>query len=289
MGAENRLDCVFLSGGKCRIGKVADHRSQSDAIDDERHFAVTVSRLALEQEVLLNGILGLASRFDRLANGPTSTGPDVESAFYHGRCIELLIDLLDQPADTYDATILAAVVLSRLYEENDTETDSLTYHLAGTSTLLGHEVISRLAAEGGLAEAACWVHLRQALYIAIVHRQHVNIPLRVYENLTAFRKVNDTSYANRVVYFFARILLHYFPQQPANAAAGSSQSADDTWQLLQEELDSWFRMKPASFQPIYYEPPDVNGGEPFPRLWMPSTVASKIQSNFCTSARSHGL
>ncbi|KAK1565895.1 uncharacterized protein LY79DRAFT_129688 [Colletotrichum navitas] len=243
----------------------------SDALDDERHFAVTVSRLALEHDVLLNGILGLASRFDRLANGPSGTSADIESAFYHGRCMELLIGLLNKPAETYDATLLAAVVLSRLYEENDTETDSLTYHLNGTSTLLGQEVITRLATKGGLAEAACWVHLRQAIYIAIVHRQHLNIPLRVYENLTAFRKADDTSYANRVVYLLARIVLHYFPQQPINV--GSS-PPDDDWKILQEELDMWFTLKPVSFNPIYYEPPDANGGEPFPRMWMASTLAT---------------
>ncbi|KAK2021200.1 hypothetical protein LX32DRAFT_269298 [Colletotrichum zoysiae] len=243
----------------------------SDALDDERHFAVTVSRLALEQDVLLNGILGLASRFDRLANGPSGTSSDIESAFYHGRCMELLIELLNKPAETYDATLVAAVVLSRLYEENDTETDSLTYHLAGTSTLLGHEVITRLATKGGLAEAACWVHLRQAIYISIVHRRHLDIPLRVYENLTAFRKADDTSYGNRAVYLLARIVLKYFPERPINVA---SPQPEDNWQALQEELDLWFKFKPVSFNPIYFEPPDPNGGEPFPRMWMASTVAT---------------
>ncbi|KAH8171019.1 zn 2cys6 transcription factor [Sarocladium implicatum] len=242
----------------------------SDAIDDERHFAVTVSRLALQHDVLLNGILGLASRFDRLATDAHTTESDMESAFYHGRCIELLIQLLDKPVETYDATLLAAVVLSRLYEENDTETDSLTYHLAGTSTLLGHGVITRLAVEGGLAEAACWVHLRQAIYIAIVHRQHLNVPLGVYEHLTAFRKDNDSSYANRMVYHFARIVRLYFPQQSAQRSAAEDEKA--SWQRLQEELDGWYESRPVSFEPVYYEA--RRDEDPFPRIWMVSDVAT---------------
>ncbi|KXJ89310.1 hypothetical protein Micbo1qcDRAFT_206268 [Microdochium bolleyi] len=243
----------------------------SDATDDARHFAVTVSRLALEHPVLLNGILGLASRFDSLASGVTESETDLESAFYHGRCIELLIRLLDRPVETYDDILLAAVVLSRLYEENDTETDSLTYHLAGTSTLLGHQVITRLAAKGGLAEAACWVHLRQALYVAIVHRQHLTIPLGIYESLTAFHKTDDTSHGNRIVYLFARIILQYFPAQSTEQSLALP---NDTWSVLEEDLNAWFQTKPVSFEPIYHSPPDINGGEPFPCIWMASTAAA---------------
>ncbi|KAH7014233.1 uncharacterized protein B0I36DRAFT_397704 [Microdochium trichocladiopsis] len=243
----------------------------SDATDDARHFAITVSRLALEHPVLLNGILGLASRFDSLATGGPEAGEDLESAFYHGRCIELLINLLNRPVETYDDVLLAAVVLSRLYEENDTHTDSLTYHLAGTSTLLGHEVITRLAAEGGLAEAACWVHLRQALYVAIVHRQHPQIPLRLYENLTAFRRADDTSFGNRAVYLFARIVLRYFPEQCTEQILPQQ---EDTWTVLEEELSTWFQTKPVSFEPIYHTPPSASTGEPFPCIWMASTAAA---------------
>lgn len=242
---------------------------ESDGVDDARHFTVSVSRLALKHPVLFNAILALASRFDALATG---SGSDVESTFYHSRCIELLIDLLLKPPETYDSTLLAAVVLSRLYEENDTETDALTYHLSGTRTLLSNDVITRLAAEGGLAEAACWVHLRQSVYVAIVHRQHLHIPLGVFKDLTAFRKSDDTSYANRVVYLFARVLLEFFPDP---STEGTSPTCEDNWDCLQNDLDSWFERKPASFEPLYDEPPDIEADKPFPCIWMLSTVPSK--------------
>ncbi|KAL2206781.1 hypothetical protein CC79DRAFT_1398674 [Sarocladium strictum] len=288
--AEGRDSIASLQPSRTRLSGVLTEREAflyrlwvqkialiSDAVDDERHFAVTVSRLALEHSVLLNGILGLASRFDSLANTPQGNVSDMESAFYHGRCIEILIDLLGKPTSTYDATLLAAVVLSRLYEENDTETDSLTYHLDGTSTLLGHEVITRLASEGGLAEAASWVHLRQAIYIAIVHRQHLSIPLGVYESLTAFHKVNDSSYANRVIYLFAQIVQQYFPEQATDTR---SSQPDKYWDLLHRSLDAWFQTKPVSFEPIYYQAPDAAAGEPIPRIWMASTVATVALQHF---------
>lgn len=218
--------------------------------------------------MLLNGVLALASRFDAVATG---SGSDIESAYYHGRCINLLIELLLKPVETYDSTLLAAVVLSRLYEENDTETDALTYHLNGTRTLLGNDVITRLASEGGLAEAACWVHLRQAIYIAVVHREHLDIPLGVYKELTAFRRSDDTSYANRAVYLFAQLLLEFFPSD----AAGSSPRPDESFEHLEQELDLWFQTKPSSFNPLYHESSDASGGNPLPCIWMLSTVQSE--------------
>lgn len=228
---------------------------------------MTIPRLALQHPIILYGILALASRVDEVTRGSTS---DLESTYYHSRCIELLIESLSRPPETYDSTLLAAVVISRLYEENDTETDTSTYHLSGTRTLLSNDVVTRLAKEGGLAEAACWVHLRQAIYVAIVHRQHLDIPLGVYEALTAFRRSDDTSYANRAVYIFAQILQAFFP-----GPAGGDGSRSDDWTLLEQELQVWIETKPLSFEPLYYGAPDADAARPFPAMWMVSTVSSK--------------
>ena len=67
--------------------------------------------------MIMNGLLALASLYDDTPN-------DVESTFYHNKCIKLLIEAFAQPAETWDSTLLTAVVIARLYEENDNETDS---------------------------------------------------------------------------------------------------------------------------------------------------------------------
>ncbi|KAF5620326.1 transcription regulatory SNF2 [Fusarium tjaetaba] len=180
----------------------------SDACDDARHFALEVPRLALHQPMIMNGLLALASRYDSRC---TNTSSDIESTFYHNKCIKLLIEAFAQPPETWDSTLLTAVVIARLYEENDNETDSYYHHLSGTQNLLNHEVIARFVMQGGLAEAASWVHLRQAIYVYVVRREPLEICLENFERSTVFRRSDDSAYANRAVYNFAKLMRLFLP------------------------------------------------------------------------------
>lgn len=238
-------------------------------MDEARHFGVVIPRLALEHPILLYGILALTSRMDALSTGSVS---DLECTYYHSKCIKLLIEALSRPPETYDSVLLAAVVISRLYEENDTQTDTLTYHLSGTRNLVSNDVITRLAKEGGLAEAACWVHLRQTIYVSIVHRQHISIPVDVYKALTAFKRNDNTSYANWAVYIFAQVLLEFFP----DPCQERSLSPEDAWEQIEMELDIWYRERTSTFEPYYYEPANTELDHPFPCMWMASMAPSKL-------------
>ncbi|KAF5228074.1 hypothetical protein FAUST_11333 [Fusarium austroamericanum] len=111
----------------------------SDACDNARHFELEVPRLALRQPMIMNGLLALASRYDSRC---MDTSNDIESTFYHNKCIKLLIEAFAQPPETWDSTLLTAVVIARLYEENENETDSYYHHLSGTQNLLNHEAIA---------------------------------------------------------------------------------------------------------------------------------------------------
>lgn len=237
-------------------------------MDDARHFQTIIPQLAMEHPIILNGILALASRWDGLTRGSPL---ELESTYYHNRCIGLLIDSLSKPPETYDTTLLAAMVISRLYEENDIESDTMTCHLSGTRTLLSHEVVHRLAKEGGFAEAVYWVHLRQAIYVAIVNRSHLDIPLGIYESLTSFWKTDATSYANQIVFVFAQILQEFFPDNPK----GATPRSDIGWDVLEDKLETWFDGKPPLFEPMYQEPADPDSSRPFPSLWMISMVPSE--------------
>ncbi|RFN52055.1 hypothetical protein FIE12Z_3607 [Fusarium flagelliforme] len=97
----------------------------SDACDDARHFTLQVPHLALQNPMILHGILALASRYD----SPTT----LESTYYHNKHINLLIHAFDLPWDT---TLLTSVVLARLYEENDPSSDPHT-HLSASVPVVG--------------------------------------------------------------------------------------------------------------------------------------------------------
>ncbi|KAL0782528.1 hypothetical protein CaCOL14_000434 [Colletotrichum acutatum] len=235
-----------------------------DACHDARPFTLDVPRLALRKPILLNGIFALASRFDTQGNDDTNEKSDLESTYYHNRCIELLIEAFSQPPETWDSILLTAVVIMRLYEEYDNETDSHYHHLRGTRNLLNHDAIARFVTQGGLAEAASWVHLRQALYVFLVRRTPIEICLENFERSSTFRSNDDTAHANRIVYLFAKVLKLFFPED----GSGFSTSSSETWEELQNDVDAWFKEKPLSFQPLFYERADVAKGRPFPTLWM---------------------
>lgn len=239
-----------------------------DSCDESRHFTLVVPRLALHNPMILNSILSLASRYDALhRNEP----PGLEAIRYNSQCIESLIRSLSAPPETYGAELLAAVVMARSYEECDFESDLRHLHLGGTRRLLTHDTLTRLASCGGLAEASCWVHLRQSIYAYVVRGRPVDSHLDAFARLTAFCRTDDSAYANRMVYHFARVLRLYFPgkQQAAEDEIGAT---GDDWAGLTREIFEWFSAKPATFEPVCY----VEGSlERFPTMVMLSAAPGK--------------
>lgn len=156
----------------------------------------------------MNGVLALASACDSSSSDATS---NLESTYYHNRCIELLIEAFARPPETCDAKLLTAVVIARLYEEYNNETDFNYHHLSGTKNLLSHEAVARFVMQGGLAEAASWLHLRQAIYVYLVHKKPVDICLENFERSAVFQRTDDSAYTNRIVYFFAKLITLLFP------------------------------------------------------------------------------
>ncbi|GKT44391.1 uncharacterized protein ColSpa_11544 [Colletotrichum spaethianum] len=129
----------------------------------------------------------------------------------------------------------------RLYEEYDNETDSHYHHLRGTRNLLNHDAIARFVTQGGLAEAASWVHLRQALYVYLVRRTPIEICLENFERSSTFKSNDDTAHANRIVYLFAKVLKLFFPEDGIESPTDSATA----WEKLQADVEVWYREKPS--------------------------------------------
>ncbi|KAG4263590.1 hypothetical protein FPRO03_09897 [Fusarium proliferatum] len=242
----------------------------SDACDDARHFALEVPRLALHQPMIMNGLLALASRYDSRC---TNSSDDIESTFYHNKCIKLLIEAFAQPPETWDSTLLTAVVIARLYEENDNETDSYYHHLSGTQNLLNHEVIARFVMQGGLAEAASWVHLRQAIYVYVVRREPLEICLENFERSTVFRRSDDSAYANRAVYNFAKLMRLFLPMESPVGDFGE-------WGAAEREIEEWYDARPVSFKPIFHKTADISSDRPFPVICFAASVPGEYPNTF---------
>ena len=213
----------------------------------------------MEVPMVFKAVLALAARHDAIL---TKTS-DWEASSYHGQCLELLIAALDRPEHTYDDNLLATVVILRIYEELENNTDE-KFHLLGSNRLIN--LMSRSASSGGMAEAVSWQFLRQAIYASVVQYQHFQLDLRNYERSFMFQRDDDAAFANMIIFHCAHIiqLCRDFPEQAVEETA---------WHRVSGAVDEWHRKKPITWQPIRYQAPDLAADRPFPEIWMMSAPA----------------
>ncbi|KAL2012349.1 hypothetical protein VTN00DRAFT_5067 [Thermoascus crustaceus] len=230
-----------------------------DVCDTACHFATEVPRRALEVPMVLYAVLAASSRHQAITLGTD----EVEASTFHGRCLELLISVLSEPEETWDDNLLATVVILRIYEEFDNKNDEKC-HLLGSNRLLN--TVSNFSSSGGLAEAASWQFLRQAIYVSLVYQVPIELNLENYERSSVFNQLDTASYANVIIFLFAKALQLIYPPRgvPVDIHA---------WDLLQESVERWHNSKPSSFTPFHYQESSVEESRPFPELWMISPAA----------------
>ncbi|KAJ5223916.1 hypothetical protein N7468_008458 [Penicillium chermesinum] len=251
---ENERDSVF------RPIEPAENAAQAvDICDPQCHFATVVPQRALQVPLVLKAVLALAARHDAIMNEKGHW----EASAYHGECLELLIDALSLPEPTYDDNMLVAVVILRMYEELDNTQDG-KFHLLGSNRLIN--MMSRSVPSGGLAEAVSWQFMRQAIYSSVVQYQPMQLDLENYRFSSVFQRQDDAAYANMAVFHCAHIIqvCRDWPTLPVNQTG---------WQEMSKTLESWYKARPNTWQPLRYQPPDVAADRPFPEVWMMSASA----------------
>lgn len=209
--------------------------------------------------MVLQAILALSARHDAILTNDS----DWEASDYHGKCLKLLIAALDQAETNCDENMLITVVILRIYEELETNTDQ-QYHLLGSNRLVN--LMARSASSGGVAEAVSWQFLRQAIYASVVQYQPLQLDMQNYERSSMFHRHDDAACANRIIYHCARIL------QVCCDAPGHI-VAQDTWRQISDSVNEWNQTKSTTWQPIRYQASSVADGRPFPVIWMISPPA----------------
>ncbi|KAJ5670947.1 hypothetical protein N7507_000074 [Penicillium longicatenatum] len=241
---------------RCFIQKIAPW---ADICDPQSHFSTLVPQRALQVPMVLKAVLALAARHDAIMTGKS----DLEASSYLGQCLELLIPALDKPEHTYDESLLITVVILRICEELENNTDE-KFHLLGSNRLIN--LMSRSASSGGLSEAVSWQFLRQAIYASIVQHQPLQLNLHNYECSAMFQRNDDAAVANMIVFHCANIiqLCRDVPRMPVD---------ETTWHRISYSVEEWHRSKPPTWQPLRYQPPDATADRPFPEIWMMSGPA----------------
>ena len=220
-----------------------------DCCDHICHFAKEVPKRAVRFPMVLYAILALSSRHQSLITGCD----ELEGSYYHGQCIELVIDALLKPESSYDDNLFATIVCLRIYEELDDTVDAFV-HLQGVGRLL--QAIPNFAHSGGLAEAASWQALRQDVYAAIHNNVPPSLDLDNYGRSRVFDFRDDDACANVVILLFGRILrlLH----------SPSSALDYDAWNEIEQHVELWDAQRSLLFQPLFVKEASVIQDQPFP-------------------------
>ncbi|MCJ1443744.1 MAG: hypothetical protein MMC23_004244 [Stictis urceolatum] len=232
-----------------------DHLSAwIDATDSQQHFGTEVVRRSAHYPVLLYAILAYSAlHLSRMRNSS-----DLAANEYHHRCLKIMIATLDSKTEALDENLLAAIVILRGYEE--ISEGSPRTHMQGSTRLLNSS--AKFASSGGLGEAASWITLRQEIYISLTNNQPIKTRLEPYVRSRAMMGLDHDAWANRIVLIFARILSVIFRE-------GEKARREAEWRSMKEEVETWWREKPGSFEAIVLPREEGSDGESvFPNVWM---------------------
>ena len=215
-------------------------------------------RLALHDSMLMDAILALAARY----NSNTSDG---EAALYHCRCLTQLIPALRKSSYALES-VFATVVTAQLYEELGPCVGNARMHLDGSSRILDQAADEGVLVDGGLIAAASWVHLRQAIGTSLLNQNCLDVRLSNFKDVVSSKAVDDSAYTNRIIYHFARALQLFYSIPNTEGGKYSDSQLENQRRAINDDCDTWFRNRPLSFNPLFFEAPNHDKKRPFPRI-----------------------
>jgi hypothetical protein len=104
------------------------------------------------------------------------------------------------------------------------------------------------------------VSLRQHIYISLTSQHPLTINLTNYRHSNVFHTSDDESWANRIIFIFARILTFVFRQD-------GEQMSRREWTDLESEVAHWEVSKPWHFAPLFEDGPDATGRDQHHTAW----------------------
>ena len=111
---------------------------------------------------------------------------------------------------------------------------------------------------GGVAEAACWLCLREDIYVSLTTQTPIKTALDCFPNSASILRNDDYSWASQSILNLAILLKSAFcePRNPADLARSEAQISD------------WNASKPTSYEPIYFRARSREKDYCFPEVWM---------------------
>ncbi|CEO59586.1 hypothetical protein PMG11_04259 [Penicillium brasilianum] len=243
--------------------------------DADRHFTITVPHLARRSPILLKAVSALAARhLCCLGSWDSAIAED-----YHKQCIGLLIPALGDPNAATDDTLLAALVMLRLYEHLNVSDSGQDYehHLRGVSAMVTSTIRNPWTASGsGLKWAAFWCFFRQSIYPACVYRQPLkfdisgsNIEVRLSSPAAGVMPTveEESEWCHWITWILGQVADFCFGTRSLELTPTEEK---ESWNGLVQAVDMWEANKPKSFLPVACNDREPEQGRWFPEIWFGS-------------------
>ncbi|KAF4862716.1 hypothetical protein CGCSCA1_v014674 [Colletotrichum siamense] len=231
------------------VRNFTDHMALwTDVADPSRTFETVVSQMAFTDLIIRYSICAFSARhFNRCRD----EDGDGLALHYQNLCLNLLIPSMSG-GQKITESVLTAVALLRQNEEMDE--DDYRFHLEGTSRILN--MVPEFSTLGGVAEAACWLCLREDIYVSLTTQTPIKTGLECFPESQSIRRDDDYSWASKSILNLAFLLKRAFcePRDPAQVA------------LSEIEIADWNASKPASYRPIYFQERSRDEGRCFPEV-----------------------
>ncbi|KAI0144927.1 hypothetical protein BJ166DRAFT_603101 [Pestalotiopsis sp. NC0098] len=249
---------------------IADIAPWYDLGDESRRsFALDVSRLALDQPLLLGAIIALSAIHVAQSAGNATARKTAE--LYHGHCVRSLIRLNQSSVLLQNGIALATTCLLRSYEILNEVRDPQR-HLRGAYSLASHPGLIENGPSNELYRAGFWNYLREDITFSLFE----GCPLKMNLSSTATTR---TIAAARGPLDSISLLLG----QIINAIYTGTMSSDP-WLGFLESLSAWYTALPPhmhSFSTGTSATPSTEG--PLPRSWFLQDTHASAMHYFLTS------
>ncbi|KAH0839277.1 hypothetical protein FOPE_05274 [Fonsecaea pedrosoi] len=209
-----------------------------DFSDADRHFADEVPLRARQNATLANAMLALAARH----RSRTGEFEHFAADRYYNACLQTMIPKLGDKSAIQDDELLAAIVILRLLEEMDVPIvgSDPQKHLFGTQALINASQARPQLSATALRKACYWAAFRQEIFMSITTQRPFNLILPEMQPPSS--PVDDWSWTVQATYQCGKVQAFVF---------GEESTTLSRYLQLMEDIETWQRDRPASFDPVY--------------------------------------